>query len=75
VEDGGLKYDAPYLLDYLEALTPDGEKPIIDAWFLSHSHDDHVGAILEIAQNEVYRERIRVEGIYFTPHFKEFFYI
>lgn len=67
VEDGGLKYDAPYLLDYLEALTPDGEKPIIDAWFLSHSHDDHVGAILEIAQNEVHRERIRVEGIYFTP--------
>jgi hypothetical protein len=31
IEDGGNESDAPYLLDYLESLTPKGEKPVIEA--------------------------------------------
>lgn len=66
VHDGGKKIDAPYLVDYLEKLAPEGEKPVIEAWFISHAHDDHNGAPREIATNTAYANRILVEGIYFT---------
>lgn len=66
VHDGGQTIDAPYLLDYLEALTPGAEKPVIEAWFISHAHSDHVGAMTEIAKDAKETSRIYVEGIYYT---------
>lgn len=66
IHDGGTSYDAPYLLDYLESLTPEGEKPVIEAWFISHAHGDHHGAILEIIDHEKWLDRIYVDGIYFV---------
>ena len=66
VEDGGNEADAPYLLDYLESLTPEGEKPVIEAWFISHAHADHIGALKKIMDNVQYSNRIYVEGIYFV---------
>ncbi|MBR4768901.1 MAG: hypothetical protein IK088_07985, partial [Lachnospiraceae bacterium] len=66
IEDGGSVEDAPYLLDYLESLTDEGEKPVIEAWFISHSHEDHYGAFLSIAETPSYRERIILDGVYFT---------
>lgn len=65
VEDGGKIYDAPYLLDYLESLTPEGEKPVIEAWFFTHPHSDHGGAMYTIATNQEYLKRIYVEGFYY----------
>ncbi len=48
--DGGQRPNAEYLLNYLRELT--GEAiPHIDAWFLTHAHNDHVDAFLEILQN------------------------
>lgn len=38
MDDSGMPMDALYLLDYLEKLAPNGEKPIIEAWFISHGH-------------------------------------
>lgn len=66
VEDGGKAIDAPYLLDYLESLTPEGEKPVIEGWFITHAHDDHIGALHAIINNNSYADRIYVEGIYFV---------
>lgn len=65
IEDGGKNYDAPYLLDYLESLTPEGEKPVVEAWFITHPHDDHAGAMYQIATNPEYLKRISVEGFYY----------
>lgn len=66
VEDGGTANDAPYLLDYLESLVPEGEIPVIEAWFLNHAHSDHYGAFREIASDTKYSSRIYVEGVYYT---------
>lgn len=66
VEDGGGPLDGPYLLDYLESLVPQGEKPVIEGWFISHVHGDHFGALMTIAENEEYSNRVNVEGIYLT---------
>lgn len=66
VHDGGNKEDAIYLLDYLESLTPKGQKPIIEAWFISHAHTDHYGAIWEISSNVSMQNRLIVNGIYFS---------
>lgn len=66
VEDGGNDSDAPYLLDYLESLTPEGQKPVVEAWFITHAHSDHVGALEKMVYNKAYAERIYVEGFYFV---------
>lgn len=62
VTDGGTDYDTPYLIDYLESLTPDGGKPIIEAWIISHPHYDHMGVLRNIGD---YVDRILVEGVYY----------
>jgi len=73
VHDGGQAMDAPYLLDYLEELTPGDEKPVIEGWFISHAHSDHVGAIVEIAKETKNTSRVYVEGIYYTEPSAEAF--
>jgi beta-lactamase superfamily II metal-dependent hydrolase len=65
VYDGGQEIDAPYLLDYLEKLAPQGEKPVIEAWFISHAHSDHFGAMVQISEVASNTSRIFVEGFYF----------
>ena len=72
IHDGGRTYDAPYLLDYLESLTPDGEKPIVEAWFISHAHGDHHGALMKIIDKKEWYSRIYVDGIYFMEPTKDF---
>lgn len=66
VLDGGMAGDAPYLLDYLESLTPEGEKPVVDAWVISHAHHDHMGAMKAIANSKEYLDRLYVEAVYYN---------
>ena len=66
MNDGGLEEDLPYLLDYLESLTPGDEKPVIDAWFISHAHGDHYGWLTELVSDMDYINRIYVESFYFS---------
>jgi len=66
LDDGGMPADTPYLLDYLEELTPEGEKPIIEGWFVSHGHGDHMGALILFDECPELAERIYVEGVYFS---------
>lgn len=66
LSDGGVKIELPYLLDYLESLVPEGEVPVIEAWFITHAHLDHHGVAMGLMENEEYANRIRVEGIYYS---------
>ena len=48
--DGGHTAETDYFIQYLKAVT--GQRvPHIDAWFLSHPHDDHVQVFYEVAEN------------------------
>lgn len=64
VNDGGRAEDLPYLIEYLESLVPQGEKPVIEAWMASHPHGDHAGTFMGFESNWSYAERIYVEAIY-----------
>ena len=64
--DGGMEMDGPYLFDYLETLVPAGEKPVVEGWFISHGHGDHIGPLTMVVKNASYADRISVEGVYYT---------
>ena len=51
ISDGGDINDFPYLLDYMESLVPAGKKPVIEAWIVTHCHNDHMGAFEGFAEN------------------------
>jgi beta-lactamase superfamily II metal-dependent hydrolase len=61
--DGGWRRDADYFISYLKELTGK-DVPHIDAWFLTHSHQDHIDAFLEIMQNK--RDQVTVGKIYYN---------
>lgn len=66
VSDGGVAGELPYLIDYLESLAPKGEKPVVEAWFFTHPHADHVGIMSSFVTEPQYAERIYVEGVYYN---------
>ena len=50
VIDSGHTAETDYFIQYLKAVT--GQyKPHVDAWFLSHPHNDHVQVFYEVAEN------------------------
>lgn len=70
--DGGTHYDTPYLFDYLESLVPEGQKPVITAWVISHAHSDHLGWVGTYANKlDEYKGRVIVNGFYFNEPNKE----
>lgn len=56
VVDGGREIDAGYLADFLERL---GAK--VSAWFITHPHNDHVGALGQLLMEN---RRIEIARIY-----------
>ena len=64
VWDGGNEEDAENLLLRMEELTPEGEKPVIEAWFITHGHVDHYGAIQRFTARQDLCNRMIVNGIY-----------
>mgnify|MGYP000910465787 CR=1 FL=1 len=65
VIDGGLKREADYVRGFLGALGNE-----IEAWFISHPHNDHMGVL-----NEILKEPgdIRIKTVYHSE-FSEAFY-
>lgn len=64
VNDGGWDGNLKILLEWMEANAPEGQKPVVEAWFISHEHDDH-GSVLKDAVNMYdIADRIAVEGVY-----------
>lgn len=71
VIDGGFGWDAEKLLDNLRKVS--GEKvPHIDAWFLSHAHDDHIAAFTEIIRN--HKNEVEFDRVYFNFPSYQFVY-
>lgn len=63
--DGGKPSELPYLLEYMEALVPAGQKPVIEVWFISHAHSDHMGILKAFADDKSYAERVYIESVYY----------
>ena len=66
IVDGAQEFSAEPTVAYLENLTPDGEIPVVDAWFLTHAHPDHAYCVWGIGRDPSLVSRIRVEGFYYT---------
>ena len=64
MNDGGYYEDMASLLDYMETLVPEGEKPVIEAWFISHSHIDHAGWTKKTNADDF--KRVYVEAVYYN---------
>lgn len=64
VSDGGTEGEFEYLMRYLFSLVPEGEKPIIDAWIVTHLHNDHFHVMNGFNKNPQYAEKLYVEGFY-----------
>ena len=71
ISDGGLAADMAYLLDYLESLVPEGEKPVIEGWFITHAHGDHCGSFCHFSKNKEWYDRVYVEGVYYSSPSEE----
>ena len=71
VIDGGNKGDddAENLIKHLKALTPEGEKPVIEGWFLTHAHGDHGGVMQQFSDKQSLCDQVICNGIYYnTPN-------
>lgn len=66
--DGGYGGELPYILDYLEKLVANGEKPIVEAWLITHPHPDHMEVFVAFVENPEYVQRLYVEGIYMDAY-------
>ena len=64
MNDGGYYKDMASLFDYMETLVPEGEKPVIEAWFISHSHIDHAGWTKQTNADDF--KRVYVEAVYYN---------
>jgi glyoxylase-like metal-dependent hydrolase (beta-lactamase superfamily II) len=65
--DGGTDHELRYLIDYMETLTPEGERPVVDAWLISHGHRDHTGVLrIIVDEDSSLADRMCVNGIYFN---------
>ncbi len=61
VIDGGDTRDAQNLMDYLRTVTG-STRPHVDAWFLTHAHNDHICAFEEIMEH--HSDALEIEKIY-----------
>lgn len=66
VIDGGFSFEADYLHDMLIALGG-----TVNAWFLTHAHDDHIGALCSLL--DIYDD-ISVEKVYYNFPSDEFLF-
>ena len=52
---------ATKIYNYLVDNTPDGQLPVIDAWFISHVHWDHVTALLDFSKK--YADKVELKNL------------
>ena len=63
--DGGFASELDNIIAAVKALTPEGEKPTIDGWFISHPHPDHSQALTNYLDNySAYADKLQVNAIY-----------
>ena len=67
VYDGSYANQAPYVLRQITQSYQGEGKPVIRAWVLTHSHNDHYPAFETIANKKSYRDKIVVENVIVAP--------
>ncbi len=67
VYDGGYQSQVSLLLNYLKDAHKGEGKPLVRAWLLTHSHNDHYPAFTAIATNKRFQSQIIVEHVIFAP--------
>ena len=65
VMDGGVPQEAGYLRGFLAALGN-----VVETWFLSHPHGDHIGALNEILKNP---DGIEIKSVYHSKFSSDFY--
>lgn len=61
VIDGGTGEDEEYLIKKIEDIS---ENDVVDAWFITHYHKDHVGALTQyLTKNDT---RIKIKKVYYN---------
>lgn len=63
VIDGGYSYNASTLLEKLKQVSG-REKPVVDGWFMTHPHSDHIDAFIEIMKNSP--NAVEVNHVYYN---------
>jgi hypothetical protein len=65
VIDGGYNTgaEADNLYNFLKSKTPAGKETVIEAWYISHLHGDHIGAVYAFAQK--YSNKVDVQSFYY----------
>ena len=66
VIDGGHTAETDYFIQYLKAATG-MRRPHIDAWFLTHPHDDHVQVFTEVAENRTRKVTFDKVMLHYVP--------
>lgn len=66
ISDGGLPGESEFLFPYMKNLLPEGEKPVIEAWFISHLHVDHCGIIRDFVDGAWDPDSVIVDGFYYS---------
>ena len=66
IVDGAQEYSSTTLIEYLEDLVGPDNTPIVDAWFFTHAHPDHIYCAWGIGRDEDLVSRLIVNGFYYT---------
>ena len=67
--DGGYNTTAESnkILNFLKENTPEGQKPVVSAWIITHQHGDHYGALYNLTANHL--NEFTVKAFYYNfPH-------
>ncbi|MBE6592693.1 MAG: MBL fold metallo-hydrolase [Ruminococcaceae bacterium] len=65
----GCHSSAPFVMEVLKKYAPDPENITIAAWLITHMHEDHFGAFIDLALNADYAEdkaRITIENVIYS---------
>lgn len=72
VMDGGHKAELPRLVECLKTISGQ-EVPTVSAWIFSHLHSDHYGSYLRLSLEAEWRDKLRVEDVYFNFLTRDYF--
>ena len=59
----------PYVMEVLEEYAPDKDNIVIAAWLITHMHEDHFGAFIDLALLDTYKDeraRITIEKLIYN---------
>lgn len=58
-------HDNDRIYEFLRQQTPSGEKIVIDGWFFSHGHVDHIGKFCDFLRYNM-GEDVEIKGLYYN---------